>query len=70
MEYTVQFKNNTNTLGIVRDISYTKKQICEEQFFNATSVAIWATYSGTKGVESEVCDSVLHNHDNWNQYDQ
>ena len=54
MEYTVQFKRNSETLGNVSNISHTKKQICEEQFFNATSVAIWATYNGTKGFESVV----------------
>ena len=52
MEYTVQFMNNYDTLGIVSNI--TKKKICEEQFLNATSVVVWATYSGTKGVESAV----------------
>ena len=54
VEYTVQFMNNSDTPGIVSNINYTKKQICKEQFLNATSVVIWATYNGTKGVESMV----------------
>ena len=52
MEYTVQFMNNSDTLGIVSNI--TKKKICEEQFLNATSVVVWSTCNGTKGVESAV----------------
>ena len=46
--------NNSDTLGIVSNISHTKKQICEEQFLNATSVVIWAAYNGTEGAKSVV----------------
>ena len=52
MEYTVQFLNNSNELGIVQKINYTRKQICEKQYFNATSIVIWATYNGTEGFKS------------------
>ena len=58
MEYTVQFMNNSDELGIVSNISDTKEQICE-QFLNATRVVVWATYNGIKGEESAVNVSVF-----------
>ena len=54
VEYTVQFMNNSDTLGIVPNISHTENQICEKQFLNATSVVVRATYNGTIGVRSTV----------------
>ena len=49
VEYTVQFLNDTGVLGNITGIEHNNLSICSKEYFNATTIVIWATYNGTEG---------------------
>ena len=52
VEYTVQFLNNTGLLGNITSIEHANRSICSNEYFNATSIEIWATYNGNEGIKT------------------
>ena len=52
MQYTIEFRNTSdNIIGTVENITNTS--YCTSAYGTARSVIVWATYNGTRGLESE-----------------
>lgn len=50
VKYTVEFRNNTNTIDIVENI--TISFYCTSDYDNANSAVVWATHEGIEGIKS------------------
>ena len=50
--YTIQYENETGIIGIISGIDDSNQSWCSKPYSGATSIRMWAVYSGNIGTKS------------------